>query len=84
MEILNSPLREYLYITYFLPKARNLQSVAKLFEHLKYFMSENSYLLQFYEINICQIINFGLYTVYNKREMIKTGNQIREKSQMLE
>ena len=39
--------------------------------------------MQFYEINICQIMNFGLYTVYNKCEVIKTDNQTREKSQVL-
>ena len=27
--------------------------------------------MQFYEINICQVIIFRLYAVYNKHEMIK-------------
>ena len=39
--------------------------------------------MQFYEINICQIIIFRLYTVRNKHQMIKIGNQIREKLQVL-
>ena len=37
--------------------------------------------MQFYEINICQVMNFRLYVVYNKRRMIKIGNQTRGKSQ---
>ena len=36
--------------------------------------------MYFYEINICQIVIFKLYTVHNKHEMIKIGNQTREKS----
>ena len=44
--------------------------------------------MQFYEINNSQAMIFRLYTVYNKHEMVKNGNQIREKpqelSQMLE
>ena len=39
--------------------------------------------MQFYEINDCQFTIFRLYTVYNKREMIKIGNQTKEKSQLL-
>ena len=39
--------------------------------------------MKFYEINICQVMTFRLYTVYNKHEMIKTGNQTRKKSQVL-
>ena len=39
--------------------------------------------MQFYEKNIFQIMIFRLHTVYNKHEMIKIGNQIREKSQVL-
>ena len=39
--------------------------------------------MQFYEINICQIMNFTFYSVYNKHEMIKIGNQIRKKSEVL-
>ena len=40
--------------------------------------------MQFYEINICQVMRqvFRLYIAYNKREMIKIGNQTREKSQV--
>ena len=32
--------------------------------------------MQFYKINICQIMIFSLYTVYNKYEMIKIGSII--------
>ena len=39
--------------------------------------------MQFYETNIYQVMIFNLYTVYNKHEMIKTGNQDREKLQVL-
>ena len=38
--------------------------------------------MQFYEISICEIIIFRLYTVYNKHEMIKTSNQASEKWQV--
>ena len=37
----------------------------------------------FYEINICQIMIFMLYTDHNKHEMIKIGKQTKEKSQVL-
>ena len=37
----------------------------------------------FYEINISQVMIFRLYTVYKKHEMIKIGNQTREKLQIL-
>ena len=33
--------------------------------------------------NICQAMIFRLYTVYNKHEIIKIGNQTREKLQVL-
>ena len=39
--------------------------------------------MQFYEINICPIMIFRFHAVYNKHEMIKIGNQIREKLQVL-
>ena len=39
--------------------------------------------MQFYELNVCQVMILRLYTVYNKSEMIKPGNQNREKSQAL-
>ena len=39
--------------------------------------------MQFYEINVSQVMIFRLYTVYNKHEMIEIGNQIKEKSQIL-
>ena len=38
--------------------------------------------MQFYEINVCQAMIFRLY-VWNKHEMIKIGNQTREKSKVL-
>ena len=34
-------------------------------------------------MNICQVMIFKLYTVYNKHEMIKIDGQTREKSQVL-
>ena len=39
--------------------------------------------MQFYEKNIYQVIIFRLHTVYNKHEIIKTVNQIKEKWQVL-
>ena len=39
--------------------------------------------MQFYEINICQVMNFRLCIVYNKHEMIKIYSQIGEKVQIL-
>ena len=39
--------------------------------------------MEFYEINICEVMIFKLYTVYNKHEMIKIGCQITEKSHVL-
>ena len=39
--------------------------------------------MQFYEINISQTMIFRLHTVYNKREMIKIGNQTSEKLKVL-
>ena len=59
-----------------------IQSAAKLFEHLRYVVSQK-YLMQFYEINICEVIIFRLYTIYTKHEMIKTDIQNSEKSQVL-
>ena len=44
---------------------------------------KNSYLMRFYEIINCLFKIFRLYAVYNKHEMIKNGNQTREKSQAL-
>ena len=40
--------------------------------------------MQFYEINICQAMIFRLYIDFNKHEMIKIGNQTKEKSQVFE
>ena len=53
----------------------NLQSAAKLFKHLRYFVLKISYLMQSYVINIFQVMIFRFYALYNKYEMIKTGNQ---------
>ena len=39
--------------------------------------------MQFYEKNISQVMVIGLYTVYNKHEVIQIGNQTTEKSQVL-
>ena len=39
--------------------------------------------MQFYEINISQVIIFRFYAVYNKHEMIKIANKTREKLQLL-
>ena len=46
-------------------------------------VSNNLNLMQFYEINICEVMIFPLQTVNNKHKMIKINNQIREKSQVL-
>ena len=35
--------------------------------------------MHFYEIKICQVMNFRLYTVSNKYEIVKIYNQTREK-----
>ena len=59
------------------------QSAAKLSDDLRYFLTKNSYLMQLYEINVCQAMNFRLYTIYNKHEMIKIYNQIIEKLQVV-
>ena len=37
----------------------------------------------FFEINVCQVMIFMLYTVNNKHAMIKIGNQTGEKSKVL-
>ena len=74
-----------------------VQVAAKLFEHLRLFVTENSYLMQFYkinicqimifmqfyEINICQILIFRLCIAFNKHKMTKNSNESREKSQVL-
>ena len=39
--------------------------------------------MEIYEINISEIMIFRFYTVYNKYEIVKNGNQTREKSQVL-
>ena len=61
----------------------HVQYAAKLFKHLRKFLSKNLYIMQFYKINICGVMIFRLYTVYMKHEMIKIVNQTKEKSQIL-
>ena len=39
--------------------------------------------MQFYDINIYEVIIFRFYSGYKKLEIMKIGNQIREKSQVL-
>ena len=39
-------------------------------------MPKDSHLIQFYEINVCQLMIFRLYTVYSKHEKIKVSNKI--------
>ena len=43
---------------------------------------KNSYLMQFYKINVCQVMILRFYTVYNKQAIWKIGNQTREKLQV--
>ena len=39
--------------------------------------------MQFYEINIFQIMTFKFYAVYNKHEKVKIDNQTRKNLQVL-
>ena len=39
--------------------------------------------MQFYEINICQIMIFRHNTVHNKHEIIKFSSQTREKTEFV-
>ena len=39
--------------------------------------------MQFYEINIYQVMIFRLNTTYNKHEMIKIESETREKTQLI-
>ena len=39
---------------------------SKIIRALEIIRVKNLYLMQFYEINICQVMIFRLYTVYNK------------------
>ena len=34
--------------------------------------------MQFYEVKICEVMIFRLFTVYNKHNIMKIGNQTRE------
>ena len=40
--------------------------------------------MQFYEINISEIMIIRFYVIYNKHEIIKISNQTTEKSQVFE
>ena len=42
-------------------------------------MSKNSYLMLFYEINICKAMIIKLHTVYNKHEILKIGKSNQRK-----
>ena len=69
-------------------KGRNVFSYwhtvgSKIIRALEIVRVKNSYLMQFYEIKVRQFTIFSLHIVYNKHEMIKIGNQIREKLQAL-
>ena len=44
-------------------------------------MSKNSNLMQFYKINVCHVMIFRLHAVYDKHELMKLGNQSKEKLQ---
>ena len=46
-------------------------------------VKKKSYIMQFYEKNIFQMLISRLYTIYNKHEIIKIYIQTREKSQVL-
>ena len=63
--------------------SHELQSAAKLFEHLRLLVWKNSSLIEFYEINICQDMIFRLCTVYTKHGITKIGNRTREKTHVL-
>ena len=39
--------------------------------------------MEFYEKNNYKVVIFKFYTVYKLHEIVKIGNQIREKSQVL-
>ena len=57
---------------------------SKITQALEIIHVKNAYIMQFNEINICQVMILRLDTVYNKQEMmIIIGNQIREKWQIL-
>ena len=56
---------------------------SKIIRALEISRVKNSYLMQFYEINISQVMIFRLYTVYNKHEMIKIFSRTNDKLQVL-
>ena len=69
-----SNVRNFIFFRYL------VQLAAKLFKHLRKFVSVTSFLMQFHEIDICQVMIFKIYTVYKKHEMIRINNQTREKN----
>ena len=46
-------------------------------------VKKDTFLMQFYEINIYKSMIFRFYVVFNRHQLIKIGNQTREKSQEL-
>ena len=42
-------------------------------------LSAKSDIIQFYEMNISQAMNFRLYIIYNKHETTETGNKNQRK-----
>ena len=65
-----------------LKKLRIITVDSKIIRALQIFRGKKLYLMQFYEMNICQVMIFRLLIVYNKHEMIKNDSQTREKSQV--
>ena len=55
----------------------------KIIRALEIIRVQNSDVMQFCGINICQDTIFRLYTVYKKPDMRKIDNQTTEKSQVL-
>ena len=52
---------------------------SKTVRALEVILVEKLILNQFYEINICQVMIFEFYIVYNKYEMIKIGKSNQRK-----
>ena len=44
---------------------------SKIIRALEIIRVKNSYLMVFFEKNVCQVMNLRLYIVYNKNELIK-------------
>ena len=56
---------------------------SKIIRAVEIIRVKNSYLMQFYEVNICEGMMFMFYTVYNKHVITKNDTQTRENSQVL-